>query len=356
MIQFAAAKALIDAWLVKTGAHLDGGLALLEDRTIWKSYGWVFRYNSSRYLETGDLLRHGIAGNGPVVVLANTGEIIALGTALPVAEEIAEFERARGLRDTGMTGIEGREFDWLACDADNRLALFSTAGGGYAPREFVKDIEVHDSAIEEIEALPACTRAAFSPDLTPGLKNTWYLMANRGLFAFDSDPNGGPYKLVAAPVTPSRLSDLPEHLAAVIKRIRFQTMRFADHKVLTNAEVEQGLARGQYSADSIVRVPWPQWTRVDEHRHQRSWHFEMCQDLPEDELSLAQQDGIESHAARGLGSKSLVVTTVTTDNPLSDVVFFDAAVRMFKDVETRFGRIRTIESFYRRFWRGFYSG
>ncbi len=42
--------------------------------------------------------RHAIAGNGPVVILATTGEVIHLGTALPSAEALAELEKKRGLR------------------------------------------------------------------------------------------------------------------------------------------------------------------------------------------------------------------------------------------------------------------
>src|SRR5437899_85750 len=33
--------------------------------------------------------------------------------------------------------ILGLEFDWLASDADGHVALFSTAGGGYAPEDFL---------------------------------------------------------------------------------------------------------------------------------------------------------------------------------------------------------------------------
>jgi hypothetical protein len=100
-----------------------------------KPYGWIFLCNE------------------PVVVMVDSGELITLGTASPPEGEIAKFERERGLEPDGMTGIDGMEADWLACDADDCVALFSTAGGGYAPREFLKDIDAHGSAIEDIERL-----------------------------------------------------------------------------------------------------------------------------------------------------------------------------------------------------------
>src|SRR5262245_52257163 len=44
--------------------------------------------------------------------------------------------------------ILGLEFDWLASDADGHVALFSTAGGGFAPDEFLSDTDAHDRAID----------------------------------------------------------------------------------------------------------------------------------------------------------------------------------------------------------------
>lgn len=88
--------------------------------------------------------------------------------------------------------VLGFEYDWLACDSNSNIALFSTAGAGYAPKEFLRNTEAHDNAIAAILALPATTLARFSPTLAPSLSNTWRLVAERGLFAFDCNPNGGP--------------------------------------------------------------------------------------------------------------------------------------------------------------------
>lgn len=148
----------------------------------------------------------------------------------------------RGFRDeAALADVRGLEADWLACDVDGRVALFSTAGSGYAPPEYLKDIEAHDAAIETLESLPISTRAAFFPKLNPDLKNSWRLAAERGLFAFDNNPNGGPYTLVAAPVEPARLADLPRGVASVIEKIRLRTIKLADHTVLTNEQVAEDL-------------------------------------------------------------------------------------------------------------------
>lgn len=124
--------------------------------------------------------------------------------------------------------ILGLEFDWLASDANGHVALFSTAGGGYSPAEFLRDTEAHDVAISSILALPAFTKARFAPQLGPGYLNTWQMVAERGVFAFDSDPHGGPYRMVAAPETATRVTDLPGLAAAVASLLVFPYLRFSD--------------------------------------------------------------------------------------------------------------------------------
>jgi hypothetical protein len=125
--------------------------------------------------------------------------------------------------------IWGMEADWLACDADYRVAVFSTAGSGFAPQEYLDDIDVHHSAIKAILNRPPSTRARL------------VAAAEQGLYAFDNDPSGGPYTLVAAPERATTVGELPAELTPLIARIRFRTLRFADHNVLSNADVERHL-------------------------------------------------------------------------------------------------------------------
>ncbi len=124
--------------------------------------------------------------------------------------------------------IHGSEYDWLATDADGHVAFFSTAGGGYAPDEFLSDTDLHETAIEAILAMPARTDARFAPSLAPEYRNTWKLMAERGLFAFDGDPHGGPYRLVSAPKQPARAHELPEDAVRAATKLVFAHLRFAE--------------------------------------------------------------------------------------------------------------------------------
>ncbi len=133
--------------------------------------------------------------------------------------------------------ILGHEFDWLATDAEGHVAFLSTAGGGLAPEEFLRDTNAHDAAIDSILALSAVTKDRL--DLAGGGQNAWRSMAERGLFAYDSDFFGGAYRLVAAPEAAVHVFELPRAAAAAAGRIVFRNLKFAD-----GAEIPKELVQG----------------------------------------------------------------------------------------------------------------
>ena len=96
MLTEADARQKIKNLLPEWGRHIEGGLTLVEGMTLTKPYGWVFFYNSRRCLETRDILQS-VAGNGPVVILAEAGEVVILGSARRPEDEIAAFEQHRKL-------------------------------------------------------------------------------------------------------------------------------------------------------------------------------------------------------------------------------------------------------------------
>lgn len=100
--------------------------------------------------------------------------------------------------------ILGFEHDWIASDGAAHVGFFATAGGGYAPAEFLNDTDVHDRAIEAISAMQPRTSVASAEG------DVWTQMAERGLFAFDADVFGGPYKLMASPAIPIQVHELPD--------------------------------------------------------------------------------------------------------------------------------------------------
>lgn len=122
--------------------------------------------------------------------------------------------------------ISGFEYDWIATDAVGHVAIFSTAGAGFVPSKFLDNVEAHDAAIDAIMDSPIRCQASFFPDIAPGLVNTWRDAAMRGLFAFDSDPNGGPYRLVAAPLLPIHVRDLPASVVGTVERMKLDDIFF----------------------------------------------------------------------------------------------------------------------------------
>jgi hypothetical protein len=58
-------------------------------------------------------------------------------------------------------------------------------------------------------------------------------MAERGLFAFDCNPHGGPYRMVAAPVVPCQVADLPRLTRNAVERIALRRLRFREQPVVT---------------------------------------------------------------------------------------------------------------------------
>jgi hypothetical protein len=128
--------------------------------------------------------------------------------------------------------LRGIDCDWLARDADDHVGMFSTAGGGYTPEGFVRNIHAHVAAIDAILALPPSTSARFAPELPAEYTNHWRLVAERGFFAFDSDFRGadfpgGPYCLVAAPETPVVAAELPTIVVEALSSMQCRRLSFA---------------------------------------------------------------------------------------------------------------------------------
>ena len=65
---------------------------VVEKNTVEKPFGWVFFYNSKRYVETGEF-RYRLAGNGPVIVNKHNGSVEFFGTNKPPQEIVEEYEK-----------------------------------------------------------------------------------------------------------------------------------------------------------------------------------------------------------------------------------------------------------------------
>lgn len=99
MIDKEAAKRLATDY-VKRDSRFTDEVIILDQFTIEKPYGWVFFYDSKRYVETKDI-GFALAGNGPLIVEKLDGSLHVLGTALPVEDSLREFESMKRKTEEG---------------------------------------------------------------------------------------------------------------------------------------------------------------------------------------------------------------------------------------------------------------
>jgi len=73
---------------------------IINELTQEHDFGWVFFYNSKKYLASGEF-RDAIAGNAPLIVDRSNGQLIETGTAHEISYYIKNF------KNTGNPNNEG---------------------------------------------------------------------------------------------------------------------------------------------------------------------------------------------------------------------------------------------------------
>ncbi len=111
----------------------------------------------------------------------------------------------------------GLEFDFLAVDDDDHVAFFSSAGYGPLPVAVLDRPEREQEAVEAVEALPIVSEIGHRP-VGEGDFSFWLIRVERGLFVYDWERTYGPYRRLAAPVSPvsiDAMDAIREHLGAL---------------------------------------------------------------------------------------------------------------------------------------------
>ncbi len=74
-------------------------LQILEEKTLEFEFGWVFFYQSKKFIETGNLL-FALGGNAPLIVDKYIKEIFRTGTAYPIEKYLDDYliKHYNGLR------------------------------------------------------------------------------------------------------------------------------------------------------------------------------------------------------------------------------------------------------------------
>ncbi len=122
--------------------------------------------------------------------------------------------------------LPGMEFDWLASDEAGQLAQMLSSGTGRVPEVALSSEETLFALHLFLDELPireplSVPEGSFQALLAQPQR--------RGLYVYDADAEGtdstgrtGDYALVAAPVQPLTLEQVPEEFRAVIVRISGQ--------------------------------------------------------------------------------------------------------------------------------------
>jgi hypothetical protein len=98
MINHQQARQIATEWLIAQRARGADGvfleLRILDEHTLEADFGWVFFYQSQRFLETGDFPGQ-LLGNAPLIVDRRDGTLHVTGTANPVEHYVHQYLQNR---------------------------------------------------------------------------------------------------------------------------------------------------------------------------------------------------------------------------------------------------------------------
>ena len=90
MISIDIALQKVNSYLEESDSKLSGEVVLLEEETMEYAFGWVFFYQSKKFVETGNILL-ALGGNAPIIINKYDGNMHFTGTAHPVEKYIADY-------------------------------------------------------------------------------------------------------------------------------------------------------------------------------------------------------------------------------------------------------------------------
>ena len=90
------AQGLAEQYLSKIRISPTTELAIAGEHTIETDFGWIFFWNSKKYLET-DEFEYALAGNAPLIVDRRDGSIHETSTAEPIEDIIVRYRKSHAL-------------------------------------------------------------------------------------------------------------------------------------------------------------------------------------------------------------------------------------------------------------------
>jgi hypothetical protein len=93
MMNLEEAQSLVQAKLDKNiDPNNDNRCVILEEETIEREWGWVFFYQSKKYVTSGDV-EDMLVGNAPYIVNKKNVQLLLTGTAYDIDHYINEYEK-----------------------------------------------------------------------------------------------------------------------------------------------------------------------------------------------------------------------------------------------------------------------
>jgi len=125
--------------------------------------------------------------------------------------------------------LRGLDVEWFGVDRVGALAIFTT-GYGVIPRKVFESDERHRRLSEFFDGAPEISEAHLVAGLDPrGTYELFLAEARRGLYSYYHSDYGTrePYKLIAYPLAPLLVKDLPEEIQAMLAPFRFERIEFS---------------------------------------------------------------------------------------------------------------------------------
>lgn len=108
MISLDEARIIASNYLTSMERAGSVDLALMDDQTLEKDFGWIFFYNAKDFIKSGDY-RDLLVGNAPLIVDRTNGAIHVTGTGMPVEHYVEQY-RKHGTPNPGE--IKGDAAEW----------------------------------------------------------------------------------------------------------------------------------------------------------------------------------------------------------------------------------------------------
>lgn len=297
-------------------------LVLVDQATIQKPFGWVFFYNSKKFLETRDF-RDSVIG-APFIVDRRDGSLHPLKSAPPVQFYIEKYEREhpfnpRGVQPPAMTGGPGLASTPAApkAAASSQSGFAATSQPGVTPHSDLSEARrvirpAHGSVSAEVRTQAQSLSRPSVGGRRLVLIGATLIIALGALFGWLR------YRQTAAKQVPVLVQYAPKNVHSMIRAVSLSSSMSPD---FDPARVGTKFDKGISSA-----VLWYRWANATPGRIlEISWSKEGSEILRQ-RLQISKPSGEQAYALRtpdgsALPDGNYQVTLIEAGQPVTTIPF-----------------------------------